>query len=363
MNTRIGVTAGAAVAAAAAIAGAAILIPSAQAGQDQPPEPRALSQPDAAQLGTELADGLGESAAGWYFDGDSGRLVMNVTDEDAAREAREQGAEPRIVQNSMASLRAATGTLRQQARIPGTAWSIDPRTNKVVVVADSTVTGDTWNSLTAVTDRMGDSVTVKRSEGEFKPFADGGDAIFGGGSRCSLGFNVTVNGAKAFLTAGHCGQVGQRWTADQAGNAPLGTTVVSQFPGADFALVGYDDQNADAPSTVDLKNGDVQAINRVEEASVGMPVQRSGSTTGLSQGTVTGLNATVNYGNGDIVDGLIQTDVCAEPGDSGGSMFSGDAAVGLTSGGSGDCTNGGVTFFQPVSTALAAVDGRIGDGS
>ncbi|WP_461028597.1 S1 family peptidase [Streptomyces sparsus] len=360
MNTRTGVAAGAA---AVAIVGAAILLPHAQAGQNQPSGPQALSQPEAAALGAELADGLGESAAGWYFDGDADRLVMNVTDARAAEQAREQGAQPRLVGNTMAELRATTGTLREQARVPGTAWSVDPRSNRVVVVADSTVTGASWNRLTSVTEQLGDSVTVKRAAGEFKPFADGGDAIFGGGSRCSLGFNVTVNGAKAFLTAGHCGEVGQTWTADQGGDAPLGTTVVSQFPGADFSLVGYDDQNADAPSTVDLKNGDVQPISRAEEASVGMPVQRSGSTTGLSQGTVTGLNATVNYGNGDIVDGLIQTDVCAEPGDSGGAMFSGDAAVGLTSGGSGDCTNGGVTFFQPVTTALAAVDGRIGGGN
>ena len=75
---------------------------------------------------------------------------------------------------------------------------------------------------------------------------------------------------------------------------------------------------------------------------------RSGCTTQVHDGTVTGLDATVNYGNGDIVNGLIQTDVCAEPGDSGGSLFDGDTALGLTSGGSGDCTSGGETFFQPV---------------
>lgn len=93
-----------------------------------------------------------------------------------------------------------------------------------------------------------------------------------------------------------------------------------------------------------------------------MKVQRSGSTTGLHDGTVTGLDATVNYGNGDIVNGLIQTDVCAEPGDSGGAMFSEDSAVGLTSGGSGDCTAGGETFFQPVTDALKATGAEIGAG-
>ncbi len=149
------------------------------------------------------------------------------------------------------------------------------------------------------------------------------------------------SGAPAFLTAGHCGKGSATWSADQAGARRLGTVADAQFPEKDFALVKYDDPAARPESAVDLQNGSTQRISRAAEAAVGMRVQRTGSTTGLSDGTVTGLNATVNYGNGDIVNGLIQTDVCAEPGDSGGAMFAEDAAVGLTSGGSGDCTQGG----------------------
>ena len=39
-------------------------------------------------------------------------------------------------------------------------------------------------------------------------------------------------------------------------------------------------------------------------------------------------------------------------GDSGGPLFAGDTALGMTSGGSGDCTAGGETFFQPVLEPL-----------
>lgn len=89
--------------------------------------------------------------------------------------------------------------------------------------------------------------------------------------------------------------------------------------------------------------------------SVGTTVYRRGSTTGIHSGRVTALNATVNYGGGDIVSGLIQTTVCAEPGDSGGSLYSNSGiAYGLTSGGSGNCSSGGTTFFQPVTEALNA---------
>ncbi|WP_231510020.1 trypsin-like serine protease [Streptosporangium roseum] len=49
---------------------------------------------------------------------------------------------------------------------------------------------------------------------------------------------------------------------------------------------------------------------------------------------------------------MTRTNVCAEPGDSGGSFISIDQAQGVTSGGSGDCTSGGVTYFQPIGEIL-----------
>jgi streptogrisin B len=51
--------------------------------------------------------------------------------------------------------------------------------------------------------------------------------------------------------------------------------------------------------------------------------------------------------------------VCAEPGDSGGALYSGSTALGLTSGGSGNCSTGGTTFFQPVTEALSVYGATI----
>lgn len=76
-------------------------------------------------------------------------------------------------------------------------------------------------------------------------------------------------------------------------------------------------------------------------------------------GEVTALNASVHYQEGS-VNGLIQTTVCWEPGDSGGSLYSSNGAYGLTSGGSGDCDSGGQTFFQPVKEALQDYPVKIG---
>ena len=91
---------------------------------------------------------------------------------------------------------------------------------------------------------------------------------------------------------------------------------------------------------------------------MGEGVARSGSTTHVHSGTVTGINATVVYSQGS-VSGLIKTNVCAEGGDSGGPLFTGNVALGLTSGGSGNCTVGGETFFQPVTEPLSVYGASI----
>ncbi|NUR38944.1 MAG: trypsin-like serine protease, partial [Streptomyces sp.] len=95
-------------------------------------------------------------------------------------------------------------------------------------------------------------------------------------------------------------------------------------------------------------------ITGTATAYVGQSVCRRGATTGVRCGRVTGLNATVNYGSGEVVYGLIQTNICAEPGDSGGPLYAGDKVIGILSGGSGNCTSGGTTYYQPIQEALNA---------
>ncbi|MEU1408087.1 S1 family peptidase, partial [Streptomyces sp. NPDC005728] len=314
----------------------------------------------ASQLGERLTAALGSDSAGWYYDAQDKNLVVNVLSDRAAQTVRSTGAQASVVRNSVAQLQDTLASLRARASVPGTAFSIDLKANKVSVLADPRVTGRIWDKLTRVTDTMPATVTVARAPARFKPLDVGvGDAIFGGGARCSLGFNVTLGGQPGFLTAGHCARESQEWSDDNPAKPPIGKVVQSQFPGQDFALVQYNDTATVPPTTVALADNTLQQIDTVTQARIGMPVQRSGSTTGIRAGFVTGLNATVNFGNGDIVSGLIRTNVCAESGDSGGGLFFRDAAVGLTSGGAGDCTRGGVTFFQPVNAALQATGAQL----
>ncbi|MCF6521844.1 S1 family peptidase [Streptomyces sp. JJ36] len=232
-----------------------------------------------------------------------------------------------------------------RADVAGTAWHVDAETHSVVVTADSSVREDGIASIRRSAGSLSGALEIQRTPGRFTPYIEGGDAVHAdGGARCSLGFNVRRGGSEYFLTAGHCTKDNARWS-DGSGNR-LGSTVDSSFPGDDFGLVRYDGA-VDRPGVVAG-----QDITRADDPSVGQRVQRTGSTTGTHGGKVTALDATVNYGSGKVVHGLIRTDVCAEPGDSGGPLYAGSTAFGLTSGGSGDCTSGGITFFQPVTEAL-----------
>jgi streptogrisin D len=244
-----------------------------------------------------------------------------------------------------------TTALDTSASIVGTAGYVDPIANQVVVEVDSTVTGAKLDAVRAVAKRYGGAVRIETMAGTLSTTISGGQAIYGGNSRCSLGFNVrSGSGTQYFLTAGHCTNIASTWYANSSHSTVLGTRVVSRFPGDDYGVVQYT-SSISRPGNVYLWNGSFRDITGAANATVGQSVQRSGSTNGLRSGSVTGLNATVNYAQGQ-VRGLIRTNVCAEGGDSGGSLFAGSTALGLTSGGSGNCSSGGTTFFQPVVEAL-----------
>ncbi|MEV5693865.1 S1 family peptidase [Micromonospora globbae] len=314
-----------------------------------PAQAAPAASPDAAAT---LSERLGDRSAGAYADA-SGKMVVTVTDEAAARQVRAAGATPKIVQRGAAELARVTADLERSVTIPGTAWWTDPVTNQVVVSVDSTVTGAKLERVKAAAARANGAVRIESEAGVLSTRISGGQAIYaGGGGRCSLGFNVRSGSTYYFLTAGHCTNISSSWYSNSSQTNLLGTRAGSSFPGNDYGIVRHSN-SANAAGNVYLYNGSYRDITGAGNAYVGQSVQRSGSTTGLRSGSVTALNATVNYAEGTVT-GLIRTTVCAEPGDSGGSLFSGSTALGLTSGGSGNCRTGGTTYFQPVTEALSA---------
>ncbi|MTE18376.1 trypsin-like serine protease [Streptomyces sp. TRM43335] len=343
------------------VAGASVVAllagPFAPANADTAAAPRPLTPTAATELASTLSGDLKDDMAGAYYDAEGRTLVVNVLSEKGAAKVRQAGAEPRLVRYSLTQLSAAQKDLADES-VPGTARAVDHRLNKVVVTADETVRGTALEELRDRVERLGDKAVLRRAEGTFTPMLAGGDAIWrGDGARCSLGFNVTRNGLPYFVTAGHCAWLFDGWSATRRGR-DVGITVAGSFPGDDHALVRYI-RPVDHPSEVNLGGGATQDVNRAADPLVGQPVRRSGSTTGVHDGKVVALDVSVTYPQGR-VDGLIQTTVCAEPGDSGGPLFSGDTGHGLTSGGRGDCSSGGETFFQPLTEVLEEYGARVG---
>ncbi|MEU1689794.1 S1 family peptidase [Micromonospora sp. NPDC005707] len=248
-------------------------------------------------------------------------------------------AAPSFTADQLARVDAAVAA----SGVEGVAWHVDAASRRVVVTADESVSAAELATLKKSAGATAGAIRVDRAKGVFRPLLSAGNAIYGGGYRCSLGFNVVKSGVYYFLTAGHCGDVANTWYTNSSQTTLIGPTVSSSFPGNDYALVRYDNAALSHP-------GGYTAAN----AFVGEAVKRTGSTTGTHSGTVTALNVTVRYQGSGTVRGMIQTTVCAEPGDSGGALYDGTKALGITSGGSGNCRTGGTTFFQPVTEAASA---------
>ncbi|MFR9728549.1 alpha-lytic protease prodomain-containing protein [Saccharopolyspora sp. MS10] len=293
----------------------------------------------------ELRGALADAFGGSRYDAALGKLVVGVTDANLVDEVRAAGAEAKVVQFSTAQLGGVVDGLNAQQAPQGvTGWYVDSASNKVVLTA---ATGSGAQAADFVRSSGVDAQAVRVVESTEAPrvLADviGGNAyMIGSGARCSVGFSVEGG----FVSAGHCGNEGD------STSSPSGTFAGSSFPGNDYSYVEVASGETPQPLVNDYAGGSV-GVGGSTEAAEGASICRSGSTTGWHCGTVEAKNQTVNYAEGS-VEGLTRTDVCAEPGDSGGSWLSDDQAQGVTSGGSGDCTNGGTTYFQPVNEILDA---------
>ncbi|MBA8929871.1 hypothetical protein BC739_007104 [Kutzneria viridogrisea] len=240
----------------------------------------------------------------------------------------------------MAALVTAQATLDAVTGVPNTAWGVDESSHQLVVTISDQAKGPGMGRLLDLVRGMGPLARVRHTARPLSPQLLGGQEIRTDTSICSAGFNVTKGGQLYVLTAGHCTQGGGDWQG-------LGPTAGSVFPGSDHGLIRND--TGDGPGEVDRYDGGTQRISTVGNARVGEQACKSGRTTGLTCGQVTGLNRTVNYGNGQVVRGLIEARVHCEGGDSGGALFDGGTALGTVSGG-----DSSTTYFQPVGPALSA---------
>lgn len=316
-------------------------------------ESRLAAERAATELAPEARRTAGSAYGGAWFDTGSEKLTVAVTpDADAStvRALRDSGAQVRTVEHSARRLDAAKARIdRLDAPSGVSSWSVDPAANSVVVNVVDGKRGD--NDVRRFVDRAraAGPVTVRTVPTAARTFAAGtvgGDPYYTGNARCSIGFSVHGG----FVTAGHCGGTGaavRGWDGSH-----IGTFQGSSFPGNDYAWVNVGSGWWTVPVVLGWGTVPDRLVRGSAEAPVGASICRSGSTTRWHCGTVLAKNETVNYSQG-AVHQMTKTSVCAEPGDSGGAFISGDQAQGVTSGGWGNCSGGGETWFQPVNEILS----------
>ncbi|EMD62679.1 hypothetical protein GGP41_003495 [Bipolaris sorokiniana] len=292
----------------------------------------------------------------WLVDGE---IKVAVTDEALTSEVTAAGATALVVDTPLEKLQEAqkaidaldieqaAGKRSEEAAGGIASYYVDVASNKLVfeAIASGTAKAEELAKKVGLTEADYEIRTVEEMPTTFATLR-GGDAYYIGGGRCSVGFSVTTG----FVSAGHCGRAGN--AATTSGGANVGTFSGSSFPGNDYAFIRASSGNT-YQGRINNYNGGTLPVSGSTASAVGASVCRSGSTTGVFCGTIRSLGASVSYAEGRVT-GLTQTNVCAEPGDSGGSFYSGAQAQGVTSGGSGDCTRGGTTYFQPVNEILSA---------
>ncbi|GHH43296.1 carbohydrate-binding protein [Streptomyces candidus] len=312
---------------------------------------RLVNEAEAGTRAGKLQNALGKRFAGAWVKGPTSAVLTVATTEAAdVPTITAGGAKAVVVKNTLEDLESVKAKVDAAAgqALDTPVRYVDVRTNRVIVQATSRAAARTLVTNAGVNRQQ---VQVKVSADRPRALHDvrGGDAYYiDEKARCSVGFSVTKGEQQGFASAGHCGKKGAKTTGFN--KVAQGSFEGSAFPGKDMSWVSVSSEWTATSAVKGKDDKDVQVTGSVE-ALVGAAICRSGSTTGWHCGTIEQHGTSVTYAEG-VVEGVTRTTVCAEPGDSGGPYLSGTQAQGITSGGSGDCKSGGVTFHQPVNPLL-----------
>jgi streptogrisin C len=285
---------------------------------------RLTQEAAATNLAPRAERAAGQAFGGSWYDSEHGALVVGLTDTGgaAADSVRSTGATVVRVAHSARTLDATKTALDNVAETDGAptavrSWHVDPRTSSVVprTFAAGTVGGDPY--------------------------------YINGNTRCSIGFSV-VGG---FVSAGHCGAAGSS-VVGWDGSA-MGTFAGSSFPGNDYSYIRIGNGAGGPFRSCSAGAGQRCPGPRLGGGArrlVGLPLRFDHALALRHRDPGPERDRQLQPGRGLSAD---RTNVCAEPGDSGGSFITGDQAQGVTSGGWGNCTSGGQTWFQPVNEILS----------
>lgn len=319
---------------------------------EQQMQQRLAAETSAAKLLPAAQKAAGASYGGAWYDARTQHLVVGVVGQDHVAAVRATGAQVAAVPVTAKALDQRKAAVDKAAgkAVPAavSGWAADAKTGTVVVNVQAGKRSKVVDAFVAKLAKAG-AVTVKEVAAQaprtFAAGTVGGDPYYVSNIRCSIGFSVYGG----FVTAGHCGRSG---TVSGWDGSAIGSFQGWSFPGNDYAWVSVGNGWWTVPVVLGWGQVSDQLVRGSSEAPIGSSVCRSGSTSHWHCGTILAKNETVNYGNGQLFYGATKTNVCAEGGDSGGSFITGDQAQGVTSGGWGNCSSGGETWFQPVNEIL-----------
>ncbi|KAA0918712.1 S1 family peptidase [Dietzia sp. ANT_WB102] len=187
----------------------------------------------------------------------------------------------------------------------------------------------------------------------------------GGILECSTGFNGELNGKPVVITAAHCaGADGTR--AALSDGEEFGTMTRTTRDNIDTALIAIDDDAADRFRTNLVGSGpdSTQEIIGTADPVVGQKACKTGFRTGFSCGTISQVGTAIDVAGSRTISNAFTVDLCALPGDSGGVVFSGDRALGISSASNvadtGTCANADAVArtagFTPRLSAVPIAD-------
>ncbi|MFI6510988.1 S1 family peptidase [Streptosporangium sp. NPDC050855] len=320
---------------------------------------RLLNEARLSPLAAQLRQRLGARFAGAWLRGPGAhRLVVATTSAADTPMILAAGAHAEIVTRSLSELATIKSMLDEALPVKPLVASVryvDAKRNRVVLLAQKT--DETQNVIEAVgVDKA--AVVVLPSTEVPEPLHDpaahevrGGHPFYVGRTgRCSVGFAVFQGSRDGFVSAGHCGRTGAVTTGFN--RTVQGVFRGSVFPGGDHSWVQVNSGWRTTPAVDDGQGGTIPVAG-ARIALEGASVCRSGSAGGFHCGLIQQRDASVTYAQGNVF-GLTRTSVCAEAGDSGGPFISIDQAQGIASSGSGDCGQGGTSYFEPIGEVLTA---------
>ncbi|HVK23553.1 MAG TPA: fibronectin type III domain-containing protein [Actinokineospora sp.] len=338
-----------------------------------------LDQQDRAhRVYKTLSEPLAKQLAGHWFDGATGKLTVAVTNNDAAAQAKAEGAEAKMVGRDQAELDRLLGSVRGfvGTGVPGVyGWGVDVQANVVHVNVNTSAANAATEAFLGKVRKLGDGIRITRTDSAPKqqsaqpaPLAGtvqpGSPWWPGTESNCSIGFAATDSaGNKHFLTAGHCtndanqAAYGQSGQLNKIGTSNVGGGRSVNGREGDMGVVAVTESGWTLSAAVNTWGSPAITVTGQQEAMVGDAVCHSGNTSKWKCGVVKYTHKSVDYGGSvGVIEDMTWTDACSLGGDSGGGWLLGTKATGLHDGGPSQCvtnpSDDDMSIFQPIAEPL-----------